>query len=951
MRKIYFSAIFATLLCCVLGTVQAQTYDLYDVTEDAFKLGGNTSAGWSFEHYTKSTGLYGAFSLYGDSSYINQYDNYGPYRFGGELKGSADESVVTGLGKFFMGYANHFKSLYLTKPTNLNVETIYMGYKDSKFESLATPTESPAFVFTVPAEGYYKIEYTVQNQDAPTAKFGSYPMIVNRYRYATQSNINYANSGGDMGFNVSYSQGGIQVLTGNTLPDNTIADRTWYTPFAPESHYFYFYGKQGDKVTLEQSQGAGCWWNATRWYALKATTVTSSEATADSRYVNPYAAPDLTALNVLYDEAYDLNQNANAGKEKGQYKAADIASFNGVYEQFLAVYPDGINIMNVKVWEQTLAAAIATLKKQVNEVTWANHYKLFPYDTTDDAEVAQHTSWYTEQSSDLVNSRWKFFSYANATGKYTKIANYASAGKYTATNSWYDSSNEWFYIGLDGALHPLTTKQPAILFTAPVDGYYKVYSGIQRTNASPPDKKMYQRCRFIPSTYDVAAMVVPKESYLIAQPFGSGTTTAARLVEVDTSYYVKLKAGDHLSFELDCYTVNSNSSANSKWTKIAIIDLQKEYSSEAEILTMINADATRTFINPYKVGNFASLSSYIGKGDSLLQVTSGKIGVELGQYPALSKELFTEVLNDSKDIVSENTANQFEIDAQLATLKTAFITYQQSRVNAICTPSGSAVGSLTDAGKLPSGYYYIKSPEGYYLTAPSAFGSTMYYAKKIVGLNADPIMTAQVFNIQYNAAYDTDTYKRYTLVSVLNDANGGTWTDVDGVGHINENGKFLTGNTATAQSTTGNNHTWRNHSIYFDGTSYCFYNIYNLWSNDIKAVLSAEQLTGTSLSQLSGQKDFYYNLVPIANDNENYSGIHDTDIQSSVTVRSIGGQVLISNAEVGDIVEIYDLSGRLIKKVILSDNNQAIGLGSNGLYMVKVVGKNTKVTAKVVIQK
>ncbi len=958
--------LFLTLclfLASLTGVLKAQNvYDLYDMTDNEFASGGNVNAGWSFERYDKELGKYAPFAMYDDSSKINVTDTYAYYRFGGEIKGNIKEDIPWGQPDNAFDPA--YYSLYDSRS-----EFVYIGNKAAMFETQSSKQISPAFVFTAPEDGYYKIEMSVQNQDAPTGRFDPYPMIVNRYRYAGQDDINYVNQLSNMGMNVSYCQNGIFVVNGSELPDGTIADRNWYTPFQPESYYIYFMAKQGDKITVEPTYGNGVvnlsdfhqnasLWNRTRWHDLKAIKVDQTEAIGNERFVDPYGTFDDSRLVEIVNEAYDLQMAANPGKNKGQYPALAIAEFDAVIRAYeKAESEDAINVMTVKVWEITLSNAIAEFKSRVNEVTWAEHYKLFPFDEDDENELSQHNAWFSEQvtaeNKDAV--RWKFLSYRQETGAYTLLPTYDIGGGrhgFTETEAWHDGGG-WFFLARNGKMHPENDRQPVIMFTAPVAGYYKVYSAIQSDNTND---QMNARFRFVPSTEDVNSMNVPKESFLVNMTYrGKGMPS-------DTSFYVMLKAGDRLTFEQDCYTRGGIGSAASSWQELAIIDLQKEYSTPGQILAVIEADNERVLIDPYSKGDFTDLIALITECKEFVASVAGNIGLTIGKYPEMAKLTFEEVISEAEEMVADDLAPQYEIDIMKAKLETALAVFETTKVDVMCDPVGQNVGGEEGIGKLVSGAYYIKSPSGYYLTAPDRFnvnedgtGARMpvYYSKKI---NPDnPVKNAQVWNIQYNQAYDDDERKRYTFVTSLNDGNitGGSW-DEDGVGHFGEGGSFCEGNTAEAQSTTNNNHIWRNFSIFYDGTSYCFYNIEKQWSLVMMPQFEDGEVTGVAkMETTAGVKKFYCLLVPMDEDEENYDpglGIDNSlENELQVAVMGVGNSIVIANAEAGYSAEVYDISGHLVKKVILNGNYETIDVKS-GLYIVRVTGENTRITGKVIVR-
>ena len=98
-----------------------------------------------------------------------------------------------------------------------------------------------------------------------------------------------------------------------------------------------------------------------------------------------------------------------------------------------------------------------------------------------------------------------------------------------------------------------------------------------------------------------------------------------------------------------------------------------------------------------------------------------------------------------------------------------------------------------------------------------------------------------------------------------------------------------------------------------------------------EAIITATTTDGTNLSATC-----YINV---------YSGIEGVD-GYSVVVATIGDNIVVKNAQLGDIVNVYASNGALVKSVTATDGSVVIDAPIKGIYIVVVDGKSFKVMVK-----
>lgn len=167
-------------------------------------------------------------------------------------------------------------------------------------------------------------------------------------------------------------------------------------------------------------------------------------------------------------------------------------------------------------------------------------------------------------TEELQGSPWRFWRYDTRSGLYTSFSRLdAESPKNSGIDAWYDR-DEWLFINKDGYVHPLVEASPAIVFTAPVDGVYEAVSTVQR-QSHKVDNHLYCRYRFLQGGLGENTSV-PKENYMfdLAYGFLADNTPKSKM------FYVNMKAGDAITFEIDAYTPNRISSGGTTWEHLAV---------------------------------------------------------------------------------------------------------------------------------------------------------------------------------------------------------------------------------------------------------------------------------------------------------------------------------------------------------------------------------------------
>lgn len=161
-------------------------------------------------------------------------------------------------------------------------------------------------------------------------------------------------------------------------------------------------------------------------------------------------------------------------------------------------------------------------------------------------------------------SPWSFMVYDTQNGTYSPFARVDDESpKNMGIDTWYNR-DEWLFINSEGYVHPLVEASPAVVFTAPSDGMYNAMTTVQRQEHKV-DNNLYCRYRFLKGGLE-NSISVPKEDFMFELPYGYKDNN----VPASINFYVNMKAGDAMTFEVEAYTANRISSGGTTWLKLVV---------------------------------------------------------------------------------------------------------------------------------------------------------------------------------------------------------------------------------------------------------------------------------------------------------------------------------------------------------------------------------------------
>lgn len=936
MRKKTILSLLGVALCSM--ATMAQTYKLTDMTETEFEAGSNTH--FQFDQYRFASETYTSFPVYTETGRVNFFDRYWPEYFQGTPAG---ESVVAVGGN--TDYYSPQKWSWAAKEVGQSVgedgkdplSFIYISRIDENtYETYPTLRGQAAISFTAPAEGYYKVTAKVERMDQNVDGVPGAPMAKFRFR---QQGIKTLAPSSTLGMDVLYGMDTdpLETFIAKAGTNYDGADKT-YKKTQSVTNVFYVHIKAGDMITAEAdishllgtmgslSDTTTYWareaWARTRWTQFDAEVVTQQDAEASGRYVDPYSANDeyIQLFKDLFTECSAYAGDAVPGVNIGEYDEADIDAFWNVLNAYGEAAKDP-NLLGftAKTYYERLTeqfkefkAKAFTVDFQLPENRWlfqipANS-ALYP-----DFEKQFLPS---EDSGKAENSPWDFKTYTVASGIYNNWQNFGTGSMAGAeVTAFYNGTGDWLYLAKTGNMHPTTAISPVITFTAEKDGLYRASTRVQRNKGNNNANYMYMRYRFVKGGIEDGVTSVAKDNFMFADAYGHKDSNKP----VSRDFYVTLKAGDVITFEEDAYTAGSNGSAGTDWEKLMVLMIPAESAQDT-----INANLDKYF-DPYqKATDFAAMDSVLNVTKTFMESVKDKIKEEpqVGEYPEAAKWEIDDAVAAAEDLRNDDETTQVELNLGVVALSNAFSKFQ-----------ASLTVRYEDGETFESGAYYIEK-DGLYLTVDSFW--TTGTATVRMYAHFEPIITPlaknnQVFNVQFNETY-TDPL-RFTLTTCPKDE---TWAD-DGEYHITEKGEIRMGNTVEAQSNTNNNHTWRNHSLIYDGEKWCIFNVQNNWS-----IVFTSDLT--AFPTMPKTKEYLYKFVKFGTPGVSVENIN-ADAQAAINVFNVDNGVGLSSAEAMAAV-IYDAAGKAITNVELSSSPVTMTLPA-GFYVVKAANG---ATAKVMIK-
>ncbi len=679
-------------------------YGLNDITAEDFAQNPAKDGMWRFEKYKYRTGTYTLLTQFNDSNAANFIDIYQPCRAGGELVvdisnyegGSVNNIFASTLRKGWNDY-----SAYNDGGTTVNSKDRFCYVvRDDKlgYEVYANDEYASVISFVVPENGFYQVDATMLRQDVPAGK--GLLSLVPRYRYNGSADINQANSKFGM-CRLLFGQEGDELATysGNAHINNGAEQR--YVAQQPTDLTMSFEGKAGDIISFEVNTDsthivtnwARDFYGRAFYQSLKISQVEEAYARQNENFADTYGdGGDIQLLNTMIYEYEDYVMNAEIGDEFGQYNE-DVA--NQLMELIGAIYDaldnDYIHAFNSHAYVielQELWRKFIESKKDVDYNAEGN-YALFLSDPIT-GDVKSETYIIADNS----DSPWGFYYYNISDGTYNKFANHDTSSKLgnTDVNAWYRGTGDWLFIGDNGLAHPMTDLAPAIMFTAPADGVYKVDFSCFRPDPNVKvENPLWIRARYMDSTTNTQ----DKDSYMFAKEYGSVANDGADgRAPISMSYYVNMKEGDKITWEIDCYTSNRNSSAATQITHLSVcssIDATNRY-------TLENIPEEADLFDPYSVGDPTTLAKAIKEAQDILDECKDNVGTEGGQYSAELCQALEQQILDASDIVSSNVS-QYIMDQMTNKLANSAKALKDSRLPYEIVIEGTYSITIAGTGK------------------------------------------------------------------------------------------------------------------------------------------------------------------------------------------------------------------------------------------------------------
>ena len=642
MRKIYS----LTLLAMAASAAFAQSYKLTEMSQETFAAGGGDL--WSFQKYEYATGQYTDFAMFGNESTCNFLDFYNPERCMGERITEIDGYTGESVNNYWA--ANIRNAWYDMKYENIGTNDLEKFiYMSENFETYAQPKYAGVVTFTLPQDGYYVVNGTIVREDCDQMA----PLyLIPRYRIQGIENIDSAVT---MGMAFAYGDQGGQI-EGSKNWNLSQGGEQRYVAQVPVDYQFAFYGKQGDKVSFEtnaaksygfESAPRACW-GRSFFKKLDIDIVDQATAEANEYYLDPYDKTGVEEFKQKLAEYEVILSNIDSdpdsvGEGFGQYSTEAVNKmFEVINYYYEAITAGSVNSMNVGVYEAQFDNAwteFLNSKANINYRTEGNYVLLSEDALLQDVKVSM------EQNED---NPFGYYSYEVASGEYSKL-NGPTTTK-AGQQGWCRNSNEWMYLNLDGNLHPDVARNPAILFTAPADGYYNVGISLYRPNPnSKVENPLYLRTRLVSNDAE-GNLSCPKDQEMFSKQFGSVANDGqGGKAPIDLDFYVNLKAGDKISAEVEAYTSGRNSSAGTKITRFMVASML----SEEKPITKEFVESTGVpLFDPYKAADLTVLKATLDSARIVNDMAKDALGEGEGQYSPDLYTAFAELLAQAEVYVA-----------------------------------------------------------------------------------------------------------------------------------------------------------------------------------------------------------------------------------------------------------------------------------------------------------
>lgn len=631
MRKFFF----ITALSCVASMAMAQTYKLTEMSKETFAAGGD--AQWSFQKYEYGTGKYSTFTTYGDKSTCNFLDQYNPERVMGERITEINGYTQDDAGNYWAGNIRNawYDEPYVEPNNDSNEKFIYIS---ENFETYTNSKYAGAVSFTVPEDGYYVVNGTIVREDC--FKYDLL-FLLPRYRIGGEEVVDSAVS---MGLAFAYGDkcGELEDWKNTGLSQGA---EPRFKAQEPVDYSFAFYGKKGDIISFEangqkyytyHSFARACW--ARSFYKkLDIETVDKATAEANDNYRNPYDMAGVDdfkkTLFKYYEEVEAIENDGNlVGNGYGQYSQENIDDIFKALDKYYQYLQDGkVNGMNLAIYEQMLESEWQSFLNTKTTIKYAatGNYVLFTQNSNlENVKLSV---------ADNNDTPFGYYWYDTNAGIYNKFDNFTKTKG--GVDGWCRNNGEWMYLNQDGTLHPDVARTPAILFTAPTDGYYSFGISLYRQNPNEKvENPLYLRTRLVSDNEGVLSCQKTQE--LCSKQYGSVANDGLKgKAPIDLDFFVNLKAGDKVSADIDCYTSGRNSSAGSQITRFIVASVLSE---DMPITKEYIESTGLSLYDPYVLADLTMLNAAIDSANKVDNLTKNNIGEDEGQYSSDYYTAFTE---------------------------------------------------------------------------------------------------------------------------------------------------------------------------------------------------------------------------------------------------------------------------------------------------------------------
>jgi hypothetical protein len=443
-----------------------------------------------------------------------------------------------------------------------------------------------------------------------------------------------------------------------------------------------FEARRGDIVSFEvnveatniHSSWARDYYGRTFYKQLNIAQVDEATARANAHFADTYGeSEDVETLSRLVDEYESFMSDVDYGTAFGQYNkdlADQVAALtSAIYE---AIENDLIHTFNAASYLEELQSLWRKfLESKVDiDLTAEGNYSLVWNDI-----VTGEMKCDVETMAKNDDSPWGFYYYEVANGTYHRFENHGTESKYGSADvsAWYKGTGDWLYIADDGSLHPMTNYAPAIMFTAPKDGVYRVNFSCYRPNPNASvENPLWIRARFMDSETESQ----DKESFMFAKEYGSVANDGqGGKAPITMQYFVNMKQGDKISWEVDCYTSNRNSSAG---TQVTALSVCAGLNADAPFTLEDARESGLDVFDAYSVGDVGVLNQAIATAQQVLDAHKDEVGTQGGQYSAeLCEALFEEIA--AATAMAAAGDSQYNIDQQVLALGAAAQAFADSR--------------------------------------------------------------------------------------------------------------------------------------------------------------------------------------------------------------------------------------------------------------------------------